>query len=145
MDDAVRFVTERLLEDGPDLKPAYTTTGGAVPDQHQLDLPGYPGGSDIVGNWVNKQFQLDAFGEALLLLSCAAEHDHLDTEGWRAAEIAVDAIGKRWREPDTDAGIWEIDPDAWTHSRLICAAGSAPDRRARPRRRACRAMGVPRR
>jgi len=28
-----------------------------------------PGGSDIVGNWVNKQFQLDAFGEALLLFA----------------------------------------------------------------------------
>ena len=123
MDDAVRFVTERLLADGPGLKPAYTTTGGEVPDQHQLHLPGYPGGTDIVGNWVNKQFQLDAFGEALLLLASAAEHDHLDADGWRAAELAVDAIVKRWRERDTDAGIWEIDPDAWTHSRLICAAG----------------------
>ncbi len=123
MDDAVRFVTERLLQDGPELKPAYTTTGGRVPDQHQLELPGYPGGSDIVGNWVNKQFQLDAFGEALLLLSCAAGHDRLDTDGWRGAETAVEAIEKRWRESDTDAGIWELDPDAWTHSRLICAAG----------------------
>ena len=123
MDDAVRFVSERLLSDGPDLKPAYTTTGGPVPDQQQLDLPGYPGGSDIVGNWVNKQFQLDAFGEALLLLASAAGHDHLDTDGWRAAETAVEAIQQRWQESDTDAGIWEIDPDAWTHSRLICAAG----------------------
>ena len=123
MDDAVRFVSQRLLTDGPDLKPAYTTAGGAVPDQRQLDLPGYPGGSDIVGNWVNQQFQLDAFGEALLLFAAAARHDHLDADGWRAAEAAIDAIERRWREPDTDAGIWEIDPDAWTHSRLICAAG----------------------
>ena len=123
MDDAVRFVAERLLADGPQLKPAYTTTGTAVPDQRQLDLPGYPGGSDIVGNWVNQQFQLDAFGEALLLFAAAARHDHLDADGWRAAESAIGAIEQRWREPDTDAGIWEIDPDAWTHSRLICAAG----------------------
>ncbi|QEC46406.1 glycoside hydrolase family 15 protein [Baekduia soli] len=123
MDDAVRFVAERLLADGPQLKPAYTTTGAAVPDQRQLDLPGYPGGSDIVGNWVNGQFQLDGFGEALLLFAAAARHDHLDADGWRAAESAIGAIEQRWREPDTDAGIWEIDPDAWTHSRLICAAG----------------------
>jgi GH15 family glucan-1,4-alpha-glucosidase len=121
MDDAVRFVSERLLQDGPQLKPAYTITGGDVPDQRQLQLPGYPGGTDIVGNWVNKQFQLDAFGEALLLF--AAGHDHLEADGWRAAEIAVEAIEQRWQEPDSDAGIWEIDPDAWTHSRLICAAG----------------------
>jgi GH15 family glucan-1,4-alpha-glucosidase len=123
MDDAVNFVADRLLADGPQLKPAYTTTGGEVPDQRQLDLPGYPGGSDIVGNWVNKQFQLDAFGEALLLFADAARHDHLDADGWRATEAAVEAIEQRWQEPDTDAGIWEIDPDAWTHSRLICAAG----------------------
>ena len=123
MDDAVRFVADRLLADGPHLKPAYTTTGGPVPDQRQLNLPGYPGGSDIVGNWVNQQFQLDAFGESLLLFAAAARHDHLDADGWRAAEVAVAAIEQRWQEPDTDAGIWELDPDAWTHSRLICAAG----------------------
>ena len=132
MDDAVRFVAERLLADGPQLKPAYTTTGEAVPDQRQLDLPGYPGGSDIVGNWVNQQFQLDAFGEALLLFAAAARHDHLDADGWRAAESAIGAIEQRWREPDTDAGIWEIDPDAWTHSRLICAAGLRADRSVGP-------------
>ncbi len=123
MDDAVRFVAGRLLDDGPQLKPAYTTTGGAIPDQRRLDLPGYPGGSDIVGNWVNQQFQLDAFGEALLLFAAAARHDHLDADGWRAAEAAVAAIEQRWQETNTDAGIWEIEPDAWTHSRLICAAG----------------------
>jgi GH15 family glucan-1,4-alpha-glucosidase len=121
LDDAVRFVTERLLDDGAQLKPAYTTLGGRVPDESELDLPGYPGGRDIVGNHANKQFQLDAFGEALLLLAAAADHDRLDAQCWRAAEAAVQAIEQRWREPD--AGIWELDPDGWTHSRLICAAG----------------------
>ena len=75
-----------------------------MPDQRQLDLPGYPGGTDIVGNWVNQQFQLDAFGEALLLFAAAAGHDHLDADGWRAAEIAVEAIEQRWQEPDTRRG-----------------------------------------
>ena len=121
MDDAVRFVSERLLADGPDMVPAYTTVGGPVPDQRRLGLPGYPGGTDVVGNWVNQQFQLDAFGESLLLFAAAAGHDHLDADGWRAAETAVAAIEQRWREPD--AGIWELEPDNWTHSRLICAAG----------------------
>jgi GH15 family glucan-1,4-alpha-glucosidase len=123
MDDAVRFVSGRLLADGAHLKPAYTITGADVPDQRQLKLPGYPGGSDIVGNWVNEQFQLDAFGEALLLFAAAAGHDHLDVDDWRAVEEAVKAIEQRWSKPDVDAGIWEIEPAAWTHSRLICAAG----------------------
>ena len=34
LDDAVRFVCGRLLEHGPELKPAYTVCGGRVPDQH---------------------------------------------------------------------------------------------------------------
>ena len=140
MDDAVRFVRDRLLADGADLTPAYTVTGGAVPDERQLELPGYPGGTDIVGNWVNQQFQLDAFGEALLLFAAAARHDHLDADAWRAAEIAADAIEQRWHEPD--AGIWEIDPDDWTHSRLICAAGLRAISRCGPRRRAGRPTGV---
>jgi len=91
MDDAVGFVRDRLLADGPNLKPAYTTTGQDVPGERELDLPGYPGGSDIIGNRVNEQFQLDGFGEALLLFSSAGAHDHLDSEAWRAAEVAAAA------------------------------------------------------
>jgi len=121
LDDAVSFVAERLLADGPQLKPAYTIVGGPVPDQRSLGLAGYPGGHDVVGNHVNAQFQLDAFGESLLLLAAAARHDHLDADGWRAAETAAAAIAKRWTEPE--AGIWELDPHNWTESRLICVAG----------------------
>lgn len=121
LDDAVQFVAERILADGPQLQPAYTTTGGSVPDQRSLDLPGYPGGHDIVGNHVNAQFQLDALGEALLLFAAAARHDHLGTDHYKAVTAAVAAIEARWRQPD--AGIWELDNHRWAHSRLICAAG----------------------
>ncbi|MGH3535305.1 MAG: glycoside hydrolase family 15 protein [Pseudonocardiaceae bacterium] len=121
LDDAVRFVAQRLLADGPNLMPAYTITGQTVPDQRRLDLPGYPGGTDIVGNHVNAQFQLDAFGEALLLFAAAARHDHLDSDHHKALTVAVSAIEARWRQPD--AGLWELDNQRWAHSRLICAAG----------------------
>ena len=122
LDDAVRFVGAALREDRAHLKPAYTAAGNAVPEERRLDLPGYPGTDDVVtGNQASSQFQLDAFGEALLLFAAAAGHDRLEPEGWHAAEIAAGAIADRWHEPD--AGIWELDPDTWTHSRLICAAG----------------------
>jgi GH15 family glucan-1,4-alpha-glucosidase len=121
LDAAVSFVRERLLEHGPALAPAYTAQGGRVPDERSLALPGYPGGENVVGNHVNSQFQLDAFGEALLLFAAAAGHDRLDADGWRAVVQAAEAIESRWREPDS--GIWELDPDEWTHSRLICVAG----------------------
>jgi hypothetical protein len=121
LDSSVRFVSERLLDDGPGLRPAYTVDGGRVPDERSLGMPGYPGGSDVVGNQANRQFQLDAFGEALGLFAIAAGHDRLTDDGLRAARTAVEAIASRWQEPDS--GIWELEDRPWTHSRLSCAAG----------------------
>ena len=122
IDAAVRFVTERLLEDGSKLKPAYRAGGGSVPREMELHhLPGYPGGTVKVGNWINDQFQLDAFGESLLLLAAASRADRIEHEHWMAAEVAVRAIADRWQQPD--AGIWELDDRWWAHSRLTCVAG----------------------
>jgi alpha,alpha-trehalase len=121
LDSAAEFVSARILDDGPGLRPAYTTTGRGVPDQSRLDLPGYPGGYDIVGNHVNAQFQLDVFGEALLLFAAAGRLDRLDARHRSAVTATVAAIEQRWSEPD--AGIWELDNRRWAHSRLICAAG----------------------
>ncbi|MBB4986818.1 hypothetical protein GGE06_007789 [Streptomyces sp. SFB5A] len=139
LDDSVRFVAARLLEHGPGLAPAYTTTGRAVPDRRTLDLPGYPGGFDVVGNHVNRQFQLDVFGEALLLLAAGARHDRLDADGRRAALTAADAIAARRRDPD--AGIWELHDDHWAHSRLVCAAGLRAIAAVAPRADGGRAAG----
>jgi alpha,alpha-trehalase len=122
LDSAIQFITERLLEDGPGLRPAYTNRGGQVPPERSVkQLLGYPGGGNTVGNQIDKQFQLDAFGEALLLLAAGARHDRLTSEHWKAAEVAVDAIRQRGGQPD--AGIWELGTHRWAHSRLICACG----------------------
>lgn len=121
LDTAVRFVTERVLSDGPKLRPAYTVTGDQVPDEHRLDLPGYPGARPRRGNHVNDQFQLDALGEILLLLSAAAREDRLDADARRALDLTIATIDERSEEPD--AGIWELENRRWAHSRLICAAG----------------------
>ncbi|MEV0842451.1 glycoside hydrolase family 15 protein [Actinocatenispora sera] len=121
LDNAVRFLTARLLEHGDRLNPAYTVDGGRVPTERHLGLPGYPGGSDVVGNQVRDQFQLDIFGEALLALGAAERAGRLDAAGRQAIDVAAAAIERRWQQPD--AGIWELDRRRWTHSRLICAAG----------------------
>src|SRR6185312_7620602 len=118
---AVRFVSERVLADGPGLQPAYTVSGQPIPDGRRLRVRGYPGGAARAGNAVRRQFQLDALGEVLLLLAAAARHDMLGEDEWRAASTAADAIEKRWQDPD--AGIWELDDRRWAHSRLACVAG----------------------
>ena len=115
-----------------------------VPDQRHLDLPGYPGGYDIVGNWVNEQFQLDAFGEALLLFArrrTPRPPGQPITGGQSSA--AADAIADRWTEPD--AGIWETGRpgvDAQPAHRRRRAAG---DRRGDARRRQRAGLARPRR
>ena len=121
LDDATAFLRARLLDDGPQLRPAYTVEGGRLPDETDLGLPGYPGGAAICGNHAGKQFQLDAFGESLLCFAAADQRDRLDADGWQAVEVAANAIADRRDEPD--AGIWELDAQRWTHSRLISAAG----------------------
>jgi hypothetical protein len=121
LDSAADFVAAHLLDDGPDLKPAYTVTGGRVPDEQPLGLDGYPGGADKIGNRVNEQFQLDALGECLLLFAAASRADRVDSHHVKAAHAAVDAIERRRHE--ADSGIWELDPKRWAESRLICAAG----------------------
>jgi alpha,alpha-trehalase len=121
LDSAVCFLRDRLLADGDQVVPAYTVGGDHVPDEVSLGLPGYPGGADIAGNHANAQFQLDVFGEALLLFAAAAKVDRVDADTVRAAQLAAMAIEHRAAEKD--AGIWELDPAHWTHSRLICAAG----------------------
>ncbi len=119
--DAVRFASARVLEDGDRLRPAYRVDGGPVPDEHRLDVPGYPGGEPRAGNHVNRQFQLDTVGELLQLFAAAARLDCLDADGWRAAQVTLGLAERRWDEPD--AGIWELDDAWWTQSRLAVVGG----------------------
>jgi alpha,alpha-trehalase len=121
LEGTVRFLTERVLTDGPDLMPAYTVSGRPIPGERSLRLRGYPGGTARGGNQVVGQFQLDGLGEALELFAAAARLDLLAEENWRAAATAADAIGKRWTE--ADAGIWELGGQHWAHSRLACVSG----------------------
>jgi hypothetical protein len=121
LEGTVRFLTERILADGPDLMPAYTVAGGAIPGERRLRLRGYPGGTARSGNQVVGQFQLDGLGECVELFAAAARLDMLAEQNWRAAATAAEAIEKRWQEPD--AGIWELGNERWAHSRLACVSG----------------------
>ncbi|MEV8609562.1 glycoside hydrolase family 15 protein [Amycolatopsis sp. NPDC051373] len=121
LDDAVAFTSARVLEHGDKLLPAYRTDGRPPPGETPLRLPGYPGGTPITGNHVRGQFQLDTLGELLQLYAAAARHDRLTPDAEHAAHLCVDLIVRRWDEPD--AGVWELQDEWWSHSRLACVAG----------------------
>ena len=121
LNEAVAFSTARVLEHGDKLSPAYRIDGKSAPHEQQLDRPGYPGGTPIVGNWVRGQFQLDAMGELLQLYATSARHDHLTSDDHNAITTVISTIDTKWTKPD--AGIWELNNDWWTHSRLSCVAG----------------------
>jgi hypothetical protein len=140
LDDAVSFAAAQILEHGDQLTPAYRVNGRPLPDEVTLKLPGYPGGRDVVGNHVNGQFQLDAMGEMLTLFATAARHDRLDPDGVHAVQVAVDVIEKRWNEPE--AGIWELDQEWWSQSRLACVAGLRTMARELPTADAARLSGL---
>ena len=117
-----RSAPARMLEHGDAARARPTgSTAATCRDEDALDLPGYPGGTDVVGNWVRGQFQLDMYGELLQLYATAAGTTICTATTQRGARILVDVVEQRWDEPD--AGVWELDDAWWTHSRLACVAG----------------------
>ena len=122
LDDAVRWVCARVLgrRHQYDAGVPRQWRPGAQPVQTRP--PGYPGGSDVVGN----QVRTSVPARSLRRDPPAARERRLARTGSTrtdgdAAELALRAIDERGDEEES--GIWEIGPDHWTHSRLICSAG----------------------
>lgn len=110
--------------ESPDrLAPVYTVTGGNLGPEADLPaLAGYAGSRPVrIGNAAAQQVQLDVFGPIADLISQLAERGSpLSSEHWRVAELMVDAVKQRWREPDH--GIWEPRrlPQHHLHSKVMC-------------------------
>ncbi|OUS92913.1 trehalose-phosphatase [Rhodococcus sp. NCIMB 12038] len=112
--DWVHDVLETLP--GPErLHPLYTLHGGGLPPEAVIDsLPGYAGSRPVrIGNAANQQVQLDVFGPIVELihdLSHAREQQGvevaLNDRDWELVCAMVEAVERRWFEPDH--GIWEI-------------------------------------
>ena len=117
----------RLLEgDGAELDrlaPIYTVDGGALPpEESDRDLPGYAGSHPVrIGNAAEQQVQTDVFGPVMeLIWRLGRAGAGLDERHWRLVEQLVDAVDRRWQEPDQ--GIWEIRdaPRHHVHSKAMC-------------------------
>ncbi|CAG0981556.1 Trehalase [Phycisphaerales bacterium] len=110
--------------DGPErLRPIYTVSGSELgPEGEITDLAGYGESRPVrVGNGAGHQVQLDVFGVVTELIALMAEAGApLTPDHGRLLDAMVNAVARRWREPDN--GIWEIRGPLrhHVHSRVLC-------------------------
>jgi trehalose 6-phosphate phosphatase len=105
------------------LRPLYSVLGGDAGTEGVIDaVPGYAGSRPVrVGNAAAQQVQLDVFGPIVELAYAVAVADgHLSESNHLLVEQIVDAVARRWDEPDH--GIWEVrrPPRHHVHSRAMC-------------------------
>ncbi|HEX2417660.1 MAG TPA: trehalose-phosphatase, partial [Micromonosporaceae bacterium] len=105
------------------LHPLYTVDGLMLGPEAVIEtLPGYAGSRPVrVGNAANRQVQLDVFGPVADLVAAVADARGSMTE--REQQIVramVEAVGRRWHEPDH--GLWEprLPPRHHVYSKVMC-------------------------
>jgi GH15 family glucan-1,4-alpha-glucosidase len=90
------------------LHPLYTIEGLDLGPEAVIEtLPGYAGSRPVrVGNAANRQVQLDVFGPIADLIAAVVDRRGSCTDAeWRVVEAMVEAVDRRWHEPDH--GLWE--------------------------------------
>ena len=105
------------------LHPLYTVEGLELGPEAVIEtLPGYAGSRPVrIGNAANRQIQLDVFGPiADLVAAVSAARGSVKDEHWRVIEAMVQAVSRRWHEPDH--GIWEarLPPRHHVYSKVMC-------------------------
>ena len=94
----------------------------------EVELPwlkGFEGSAPVrVGNGAHDQFQLDVYGEVLDAFYQGRRTVMDDRpEAWAVSKTLIDALLRRWREPDD--GIWEMRGGRrhFTHSKVMAWVG----------------------
>jgi trehalose-phosphatase len=105
------------------LHPLYTVDGYELGAEAVIDtLPGYAGSRPVrVGNLANHQLQLDVFGPIADLLAAVADlRGSVRETEWRVLDSMVEAVSRRWHEPDH--GLWEarLPPRHHIYSKVMC-------------------------
>jgi len=105
------------------LHPLYTIDGLPLGPEAVIEtLPGYAGSRPVrVGNAANRQVQLDVFGPIADLVAAVADARGALTDFERGVvEAMVEAVSRRWHEPDH--GLWEprLPPRHHVYSKVMC-------------------------
>ncbi|MDP3971788.1 MAG: trehalose-phosphatase [Candidatus Nanopelagicales bacterium] len=104
------------------IHPLYSLDGSILGPEAVVDtLPGYAGSRPVrIGNAAQGQVQLDVFGPICALIADVAARRGLTGMDLELATKCVDAVRRRWHEPDH--GVWEIRSETrhHVHSRVMC-------------------------
>ncbi len=124
--DYLNWVLELLdeLDQAPErLRPLYSVLGRELGAEGEIaELAGYGGSRPVrVGNAASGQVQLDVFGPIVeVVAKLVQQQAPLTHEHWRLVRAMVQAVTRRWREPDH--GIWEIRKSVrhHVHTKVMC-------------------------
>lgn len=104
------------------IHPLYSVAGTTLGPEAVVDtLPGYAGSRPVrIGNAAQGQVQLDVYGPICSLIAATARRRGVTGLDLQIINNCVEAVRRRWREPDH--GIWEIrdEPRRHLHSRVMC-------------------------
>ncbi|MQM24299.1 trehalose-phosphatase [Glycomyces albidus] len=119
----VAGIIERTAGHPERLAPLYDIEGQPPSPEAIIDtLPGYAGARPVrINNAASNQVQLDVFGPVAMLIEAVAQRrGHLSDFEERVMANMVEAVAKRWHEPDH--GIWEARqaPRHHVYSKVMC-------------------------
>ena len=104
------------------LHPLYNLDGSDLGPEAVIEtLPGYAGSRPVrVGNAANRQVQLDVFGPVADLICDLARFRTPGDLDYTLMEAMVEAVSRRWHEPDN--GLWEARraPEHYVYSKVMC-------------------------
>jgi GH15 family glucan-1,4-alpha-glucosidase len=118
---AFGWLVRTLSEDGPVPKIVYTLRGGAVPEEKDIDVPGYKNSGPVrTGNRARDQVQLSCYGDILETAALFADRGHvLDPDAVRLLQKLAEQCLELWRSEDSS--IWELeDRQHYTFSKIGC-------------------------
>jgi trehalose 6-phosphate phosphatase len=104
------------------LHPLYHLDGAELGPEAVIEtLPGYAGSRPVrVGNAANRQVQLDVFGPVADLVCALGEIRPPSEADLRLLASMVEAVSRRWHEPDH--GLWEArrPPRHYVYAKVMC-------------------------
>lgn len=120
-----QFIQRSAAGDAGQMQIMYGVDGNRRLPEIELDwLEGYRQSKPVrIGNGAAKQSQLDIYGELLeMAWEWHANGHETDRTYWNFLADVVNAVCRRWREPDH--GIWEVrgQPRHYVHSKAMCWA-----------------------